>query len=170
MTGYDEVKLRLGGIRHLLQGWLFPQLEENITLSKSSSWPEPGPGQHAGSLPGGAPDGGAVPATRRKAAKIAVFHVCARPAGVKNLAVARPRHSPAQISRFSCLTRPHTTRFCNYLPLKAFSEIIYPELALPVVRAEGRGRKAFLVVEVAVPHRIRAEAVAYGDGLRHIRR
>lgn len=28
--GYDEVKLRLGGIRHLLQGWLFPQLEENI--------------------------------------------------------------------------------------------------------------------------------------------
>lgn len=30
MIGYDEVKLRLGGIRHLLQGWLFPQLEEDI--------------------------------------------------------------------------------------------------------------------------------------------
>lgn len=30
MIGYGKVKMRLSGVRHLLQGWLFPQLEKDI--------------------------------------------------------------------------------------------------------------------------------------------
>lgn len=174
MIGYDEVKLRLGGIRHLLQGWLFPQLEEDIGVLRQAGGDAAGHGREVqgekrnracqlapqgrarreqrldagvrkGGLPplarssrhsgranpqaglnrgrdnmrevcrGGAPDGGAVPATRREAAKSRCFPVHSRPAGVKNLAVARPGHSPAQIGPFSGLRWPHTTRFCNYL-------------------------------------------------------
>ena len=39
---------------------------------------------------------------------------------------------------------------------------------LPVVRAERRSRETFLVVEVAVAHRVRAMCVANGHGFLHL--